>query len=265
MKNTRKILIVLPTAAIAMLIVCQVAAQTTPAPETEADRDIIENSKALRRQLMQIDMIAIPQQTPDGTRNKDILAEMIEQVRALDLPQLPAANTDHIKPKSLPRQVNIEMQTSAQTKYTAGSTDNPITTATGKAPGGNPSTIDKIALLLAALDDNPQDIAEPLAIAEALFATGNHKHAARFYQLALDRITGDTKDLEQPWILFQLGNCLKRTDHTNAYKAYEQLIGEYPNSHWTGAAKAQQQTLAWLEQNSSLISLEQNDSDPNSL
>jgi tetratricopeptide (TPR) repeat protein len=265
LKTARKILIGLPTAAFAMLIACQVAAQTTPAPETETDREIIENSKALRRQLMQIDMIAIPEPTPAETRNKDILAEMIDQVRALNLPQQPAANTDHIKPKPLPRQVNIEIQTSAQNQYTAGPAKDPITTATGKTSDAGLSTANRIATLLAVLEDNPQGIAEPMAIAEALFATGNAKHAAGFYQLTLDRMAGDTQDMARPWILFQLGNCFRKTDHTRAYKAYEQLIGEYPNSHWAEAAKAQQQTIAWLEKNSSLISLEQNDSDPNSL
>lgn len=265
MKTTRKILISLPTAAFAMLIACQAVAQTPPAPEKEFDREIIENSKALRRQLMQIDMGAIPEPTPAEMRNKNILAEMINEVSALNLPQQPTANADRGKPKPLAKQANIETQTSAQTQHTAGSADDPITTPTGKTSEGNLAAIDKIALLLTALDDDPQGIAEPLAIAEAIFATGNAKHAAGFYQLALDRIAGDTEDLSRPWILFQLGNCLRKTDRTRAYKAYEQLVGEYPNSHWTGAAKAQQQTLAWYEKNSSLISWEQNDSDPNSL
>ena len=265
MKTARKILIGLPIAAFAMLIACQVAAQTPPAPETDADRAIIENAKALRRQLMQIDMVAIPEPTAADIRNKDILAEMIDQVRALDLPQQPAANIDHIKPKPLPRQLNVEIRTSAGAQHTAGAADDPITTDTGKASESSLSAANKIAAMLAALDDNPQDVVNPLAIAEALFATGNDEHAARFYQFALDRIAGNTKDLERPWILFQLGNCLRKTDHTRAYKTYEQLVGEYPNSDWAGAAKAQQQTLAWLEKNSSLISLEQNNSDPNGL
>ncbi len=50
---------------------------------------------------------------------------------------------------------------------------------------------------------------------------------------------------DRAWILFQIGNCLRKDDLPAAAKMYQQLLTEYPNSPWVDLAKAQSNLIAW--------------------
>jgi len=100
------------------------------------------------------------------------------------------------------------------------------------------------------LSQQPQQIKNPLELAEILFRNGNLKEAAKCYKEALDRMTANENGLQEDkaWILFQIGNCLRNTDQPAAIEMYKQLITEYPDSPWTDLAKAQSKLIDWYLQ-----------------
>ncbi|MHC4150032.1 MAG: hypothetical protein ACYSR5_11165, partial [Planctomycetota bacterium] len=73
---------------------------------------------------------------------------------------------------------------------------------------------------LTELSQQPDQLENPLALAEVLFLSGHLKEAATFYQLALNQISPEQPDQTQnrPWILFQIANCLRNSDPTAAMK-----------------------------------------------
>jgi tetratricopeptide (TPR) repeat protein len=97
------------------------------------------------------------------------------------------------------------------------------------------------------LSKEPGNLHNPFELGETLFLSGYLKEAAGFYQEALKRQraddTGSARD--RAWILFQIGNCLRNYDRTEAIEKYGQLITEYPNSPWKDIAEARRALLSW--------------------
>jgi len=97
------------------------------------------------------------------------------------------------------------------------------------------------------LSQNPDNLKNPFEMGETLFLSGYLKEAAIFYQEALKRKSPDDvgSARERAWILFQIGNCLRNDDQTEARKKYGQLITEYPDSPWKELADARRTLLDW--------------------
>ena len=262
MKTTAKILTALLTSGVVFAVAGPAAGED--ASPTKTASDIISASRAVRRRLRQVDVLSIQAPETEASEEKIGLAELVDLVAALRIPQNKPAGSDDGEAAQPDKTTVGETQSPAPAQNQSQSESGPAPEEMSVKPEVLPAG-KKTQLLLKALADDPQSIVNPLAIAEALFATARLADAAQFYQLALTRTAPETDNLSRPWILFQIGNCLKNDDHTEAYKAYEQLGVEYPGSHWTPAAKAQQQIIAWYAQNSSVISLEQETSDPNSI
>jgi len=94
---------------------------------------------------------------------------------------------------------------------------------------------------------DPNNLHNPFELGETLFLSGHLKEAAKFYQEALKRKSpDDTRSArDRAWILFQIGNCLRNNDQTEAIKKYGQLITEYPDSPWKELAEARRALLSW--------------------
>lgn len=226
------------------LAACIANAQA-PSARNEKD-DTINNSRIARWKLRQTDILVIP--APQRSDAKIQVRQFIKQLQALKLPKPKQIAPDGIQPI----QPVTQQPASAPTK--------PDKTQTSKARAA-----DETPRLLAVLMDNPQNILDPLSIADALSHHGNMKDAAKFYQLALKRMADETDHPGRPWALFQAANCIRRDDPLEAYKLYQQLISEYPNSNWTAVARARQEVIAWYQQNKPANVLEKYISEPNSL
>lgn len=104
--------------------------------------------------------------------------------------------------------------------------------------------------VLKAIAEDPNQIRNPLELAEVIYLSGNEKEAVVFYRQALSRIAADdvTVAQDKAWILFQIGNCLRYDDMPAAKRAYRQLITEHAESPWTDLAKSQEQLIDWYLQ-----------------
>jgi tetratricopeptide (TPR) repeat protein len=108
--------------------------------------------------------------------------------------------------------------------------------------GVTDSNINKLDELIS----QPNDVGNPLELANILYKCGKLKEAAVFYQRAYNYKAGDNvmyKD--KAWILFQTGNCLQKENPEEAVKVYKKLIIEYPESFWADAAKAKDHLVEW--------------------
>jgi tetratricopeptide (TPR) repeat protein len=231
------------------LAACIANAQA-PSARNEED-DIINNSRIARWKLRQTDILVIP--APQRSDAKIQVRQFIKQLQALKLPKSKQIAPDGIQLIQPVARTPVTRQPSLAPRK-------PDKTQTSKARAA-----DETPRLLAVLMDNPQNILDPMHIADALSHHGNMKDAARFYQLALKRMADKTDHPGRPWALFQAANCIRRDDLLGAYKLYQQLISEYPNSNWTAAARARQDVIAWYQQNKPANVLEKYISEPNSL
>lgn len=93
--------------------------------------------------------------------------------------------------------------------------------------------------LLDQLFQKPEQIPSPLQLADVLFRCSKYHEAAICYQQALERIDPNNKDsyTDEAWILFQVGNCLQKTDPQTSLKMFNRLIIQHPDSPWAQAAK----------------------------
>jgi TolA-binding protein len=108
---------------------------------------------------------------------------------------------------------------------------------------------DQTLQILESLSQHPDQLHNPLDLAEILFLSDHLKLAGMFYQQALGRMSSDDVGPAQDrdWILFQMGNCLRTDNLTEAGRMYRQLIGQYPNSPWVDLAKARLNLIDWYQ------------------
>ncbi len=106
---------------------------------------------------------------------------------------------------------------------------------------------DETLQVLKSLLQNPEQLHNPLELAEILFDSHCLKEAAICYRQALNSMTaGETgQDRDGAWMLFQIGNCLRDDDPATAIQAYEQLIDQHPDSPWAPLAKARSELVDW--------------------
>jgi tetratricopeptide (TPR) repeat protein len=176
----------------------------------------------------------------NNTKNKDQLKELIEQIRSVEFEPQKQAPAPVIVPEKTPV---IEPNETVP--------DVPVQKAPAKQEVKSRQPDESIAgetlQMLRNLAQDPEKLANPLELGEILFVCGNVKEASTFYSEALKR--KDPNDVgvswDRAWILFQIGNCLRKDDLPAAAKMYQQLLTEYPNSPWAGLATAQSNLIAW--------------------
>jgi len=119
---------------------------------------------------------------------------------------------------------------------------------------------DRTLKMLETLSQHPDQLDNPLELAEVLFLSGHPKEAAVLYREALNRSSSDQAGSAQDraWILFQLGNCLRDEDPPTAAKMYRQLITEYPNSPWTDLAQTWDKLIDWHQKDEPRALITQN-------
>jgi tetratricopeptide (TPR) repeat protein len=119
------------------------------------------------------------------------------------------------------------------------------TSQPGDAKAAQPARIDPE--MLAKLKQlPPESITEPATLADTLFLGGYLESAAFFYEMALKN---ETDADEKAWLLFQAANCYRKTNPTEAVKAYAKLLTEYPNSLWSSAAHMPKNIIEWNKAN----------------
>lgn len=96
------------------------------------------------------------------------------------------------------------------------------------------------------LSQKPEQLNNPLELAEILFRCGCLEEAAACFRTALNRIHEKDDPLQdKAWILLQLGNCLKNKNPQAAIENYQAVIAEFPYSPWAKVAKAKSDSVSW--------------------
>lgn len=216
----------------------------------------------LQKQFIQNDMISL--QVEETTANKTGLQRIIDEMQKLQMPSLYGTEVDDNEP-DIANDPALKTQSQLDTSP-------PANVAAPETQPKNTSNISR--RIFDKLFENPEKIVDPLSTAQSLFIGDKMTDAAKFYKIALQRTdstdgteSADSTDnaFDRQWILFQMGNCLRKDNPDEAYKYYQQLIEEYPSSGWNSAALACQQVITWYEQTQPSNILEQYTSDPNSI
>ena len=101
---------------------------------------------------------------------------------------------------------------------------------------------------LEGLTKDPNQVAEPIALAGTLFECGQFKYAAKFYEVAVERESSQGRKLsidDKAWMLLQIAQC-RKDEPAEAVKALDKLLELYPNSTWSRAAYVKKEMLQWL-------------------
>lgn len=186
--------------------------------------------------------ISAPDDT-ESNKSKTELQRVIEQVNSVEF----NSNQKTVEPVIAAEPVQKSQPTETLNDTT------PTSKATSKAEHklASEKITEQTLQIFKNLSQTPEKINNPFQLAEILFNANCLKEASICYQQALKLIdaTKHEKNSDKAWILFQIGNCLRKTDMTAAIESYKQLIGEYPDSQWTDIAKAEIDLIKWLMEN----------------
>lgn len=175
------------------------------------------------------------------------LKRLVRQVRSMKFEDQNPAPTFTPPAESVPSDETVETQSQETIAVSSA-----LSTAAAPAAASSGATLSpKAQKAIGVLQLNPNQIQDPLEMAELLFLSGRPAEAAPFYAKALDGLknTDPAYEADRAWVLFQLGNCLRETDIAKAQATYMTLISEYPASPWTELAKAHGRLLTWYQKN----------------
>jgi len=213
----------------------------TPTDPNESNIDI---NNVLARRLWQSRIMA-PDPNEDAEIRSDLHA-LIRQVRSVSF-----TDPTNDMAYAAPPQPDNPADTSAQNTVPSAKVEQvpPATVAatpTSQSPAALPANV---LNQLEEMVRNPNQVHDPLEMAELLFLSGRTAEAAVFYEKALALIPADdlASSEDRAWILFQLGNCLRETDMSKARDTYMKLISQYPSSPWTELAKAYGRFINWYQ------------------
>ncbi len=224
---------------------------------TRINQELIQTSSAVQKKsddqfkyhLWQ-DGITVPQSQVDNSGENE-LQNLIEQIGSIDFKLSPRG------PKPI---ITVEPQPSIQPQSVQTQPSSGIETKVPQKPQRPQKEIkpqlpyqpvsEQTLKMLDSLIQQPEQLDNPFELAEILYLSGHLKKAAVFYQEALNRQTAETENSVQnrPWILFQIGNCLRNHDASTATKMYGKLLAEFPDSDWADLARTENQLINWYQQ-----------------
>lgn len=177
----------------------------------------------------------------EGHENVSKLQQMIEQVRSVQFgpeqKQTAAPAAVSAKPPVIePNESSLDRQAKPEDRKQDVKSRLSVEKVTDQ-------TLQK----LKSLAEQPDKVGDPLELGEILFSGGSVQEAVTFYREALKRIDPNDPNTpdDRPWIMFQIGNCLRDHDRPAAAKIYGQLLTEYPQSPWTELGKAEGKLIEW--------------------
>lgn len=195
--------------------------QETPAPTREKVKDV------------QREYVA-----PPGTAEAQIeeLQSLIQQIESMEVP--------HSRKPQKPDKIYVPEPKSA--KEPAGKPTEEPTSQPAQEPQANPKT-SKPGISPEALEElrrlSPEEIADPIRLADALFASGHYAEAHLFYQRSMAGVNDETL---LAWLVYQSANCLFYNKPAEARALYMQLITDHPESTWAPVAQEQTKLLDWF-------------------
>lgn len=185
--------------------------------------------------------VGLKAENDNNDKSKDELALIIQLIRSVEFSKkdeqsAPAITLD---PSSDPNTSPINEEAAEEFKIEFG-----------KPALAYEPVSDNTLKMIQQLSQQPENTKSLLKLAEVLYRSNCLKEANDCYQLVLNRDNKDNAFAEanEDWILFQIGNCLRKHDPAKAVDAYSQLIAKYPNSHWLDMAKARQSLSSWYMQ-----------------
>lgn len=228
-------------------------------PQGSFDSTLKSNSQ-LKRQLWQDRITALESREDKKDRNE--LQRIIEQICSVEFEPQNEPPEPVIVVEQAPAARLNETSSGIEAKEVPGKKD--IESRQGLL-GDRPQSVpllsqglvsDRTLQMLESLLQHPDQVNNPLELAEVLFISGHLKEAGVFYQDALNRKSADEagsaqettalrESRDRTWTIFQIGNCLRDRDLPAAKKMYQQLIAEYPGSPWTDLARARDKLIDW--------------------
>jgi len=219
--------------------------RTTPTPApTEEDTDAdLPWSTGLTRRLWENRILAPnPNEDAETRAAMDDLIQRIRSVRFDDAMPPAASASAQPAPMAQPSSAVRSLQASPSDVDKPG----PATSVPAEPAAGLTEAMQK---RLDHVLHDPNQVGDPLEMAELLFLSGRPTEATVFYEKALARTLPNDSSMEndRAWILFQLGNCLRHSDMARAKEMYIKLVSEYPASPWTELAKAHGRLITWYQ------------------
>ncbi len=209
------------------------AVAAAPSAGAGATEPVDSRTDSLAKQLWQDRITSISEQSVSSS--KDQLEKLLTQLRTVEISR-PKAGENSAEPVTL---------TTAKTEKTAAAVSGDGKTGGAASKISDTKTADLMLMLLGQVCKNPSTVEDSLDMAELLYVKGYLGEAAVFYKETLNRQKFTPG--QKPWVLYQVGNCLRRSDPAAAMAAYRQLITDFPDSPWTAPAKAQEKALDWLQ------------------
>ncbi len=188
------------------------------------------------------DRMTVPKRLKEN-KTKEQLQQLIKRIRTIEFKQPEPVNKPVVTVTPISQ---IEPNLTVVELPDQNLTD--VRQTQKNTPKPQPGTLSNETLnILIERLQQPELLKNPFELGEILSKAGYPKEAAVCYNQALARIDPNLPDPtgKKPWILFQIGNCLRKDNPPKALEAYSQLINEHAGSLWTDLAKAQSSLVAW--------------------
>lgn len=238
-------------------LVCGSAIAADPNAVQDADNDLLlaERPRTVQERDLWSARFHLGD-SPEETATRSELQDLLKRVGAIQFQSLPPLA---VEPAVGPEPAIVPMPAPVvvEPNEPEAAAEPPLAVAPQAVPAAAPvpaepprpqgyissQTLDVFKSML----DRPEQIKNPLQLAEILYRSDCLPEAAVCYQAALDRLDSSQEDPfeDRAWILFQLGNCFSKSDPLAALQSFNRVVKDYPHCLWVEMARAKSQLIDW--------------------
>lgn len=194
-----------------------------------------------KTRLMKITNLMDEERPRDSQKMKETENELLDLVERLNRLELPGRGNTQKDPPEIAEPMEP---------------DSGETTLERPSPAAAIAPKQQREAMLAKLLENPDQVQDPLSVADVLYQKGDIQKAGIFYELAYNALADQKEDPNRSWILFQYANCLRFDDPPQAADLYDQLINDYPVCEWIEMARSRRKIVEWFLDDKNVALLE---------
>jgi tetratricopeptide (TPR) repeat protein len=230
----------------ALVSVC-IADEFEPLDVLDANSPVAVDMNAVSADFLNVAQASLLTKMDSPSDLQSELKRVINQLNSVQFKSKQQAEQDAAVSSDIAAAKNAEQQTKEPNESPKAAA--PETSAVQSGQTG-PNITAQTAKIIEQSIQQPQNVKNPLELAELLYNCGRLKDAAAFYQQALND-ANDANNImykDRAWILFQIGNCLQKIEPETAAKMYRRLMAEHSDSIWAQPAVAKLNLIEWYTQ-----------------
>lgn len=167
-------------------------------------------------------MYSVPAGNMETAESQASLDDMIRKLENLRVPKPDPSGEIVLKKPEKKKEPTVQTDTVRKAEVSPKELSGEVLKMLGKGRGNN--------------------LTDPIFVANGMYEAGDHGVAEVFYRKA---VSTEKDPARLAWAMYQLGNCVSKSDPVQAQKYYAEVMAKHPKTIWAELSRTKKDMLVW--------------------